>query len=153
MQWLVGMALAAVTAFVTTAITIDNSCPHCQLSSLAEPVPDAEENQAVSPQVDEEGPTVIQLRSETDRPIPVAKDRRSLNRLADALDWGWDSEVGRLIQTGEVILAPHGSRAELLEQDTFSSKIRFRDGAGGSHVGYMLSDSFSPQFVKIEQPE
>ncbi len=159
MQWLVGMLLAAATAYVTTALTIDNvlnehaalkehaDAPHCDVcgASLA-----TAEDRPLDSVAKESSPVTIRLRSQTEEPIPVAKHLPALRRLSDALEWNWTSEVGRLIGAGEVMLAPHDTLAELLEEETFYSKIRFRDALGATRVGYLISDSYQRQFIKLD---
>lgn len=155
MQWLVGMFLAAVTAYVTTALTIDYSLKEhaaagCEVCG-APPSRDADSAPAgVQPFELEIPRTTIRLRSQTEDPIPVARHLPALRRLGDALEWNWTSEVSRLIGSGDVVLAPHDTLAELLEEETFYSKIRFRDAVGTSHVGYLISDSFQRQFIKLD---
>ncbi|MDA7980675.1 MAG: hypothetical protein MPJ50_18105 [Pirellulales bacterium] len=155
MEWLKGMVLVAITACVTAWLTVESYSPGRKGEEpRPTPSPAAEEflvfARESSPSPDSYKKVFVRLKSATDQPIPVATNLRALHRLGDALEWGWASEVGRLIYTGDVILAPHGTRAELLEEETFHSKIRFRDALGATRVGFLISDSFNPRFVKLD---
>lgn len=166
MQWAIGMLLAAATAYVTTVLTLEHYTP----PPAARP-PAATAAGSASPDAPPP-PTVpittnrppssgtssasspgrrIRLKSLTPGPIPVARSRWALGRLADALEADGPSELAQLIEAGEVFLAAPGSPAELLEEETFCALIRVADGFGTPRCGYVISDSFQPQFIKLDE--